>query len=51
MIEQPNILTGRGAWRIVVVDGGIVKFECWDMDEEGNTLAHYSAGTAPQEDQ
>lgn len=46
-VNEPRVLTGHGAWRVTLQGGGIVMFECWDMDEDGKILAYYSAGSVP----
>lgn len=44
-MSEPIVMSGHGAWRITLQDGGIVMFECWDMDNTGKVLAYYSAGS------
>lgn len=43
MNDEPRVITGKGTFRITIVNGGIEKFECWDQDEEGNTKAYFHA--------
>lgn len=48
MSDQQRVLSGHGAWRITLEENGIVKFECWDYDDDGNAIAYYSAGSAKE---
>jgi hypothetical protein len=47
--EEERVINGHGAWRITLQGGGIVKFECWDFDDNGETVAYYSAGKAKED--
>lgn len=46
-MDEPKYITGQGRFRVTLQGGGIVMFECWDMDDTGKVLAYWSAGTAP----
>jgi hypothetical protein len=41
--EEPREIVGHGTFRITLQGGGIVKFECWDQDDEGNVKAYWHA--------
>lgn len=43
MTEQPRVIDGHGAWRITIQGGGVVKFECWEINDEGDPVAYYHA--------
>lgn len=42
-----RVITGHGAFKITIVDGGIAKFECWHLDDEGKVKAYFHAPPTP----